>query len=368
MTNLKVIFEKTVVGGISSKNRIIRSATQEGLATPDGHIGTELISVYKELSAGGVGIIITSMVGVDENSRVFPLMIETYDDSFIDGLGKIVDDAHHNDCKVVVQLAHCGAKASPDDGRNPLAPSDISVGKDKPAKGMTKEEINHVIRRFAVAALRCKEAGADGVQIHGAHGYLLSEFLSPFFNKRKDEYGGDIINRARIVFEVYDAIRKKVKDDYPVWIKINSEDFVDGGLDFDESLWVCRELDKRGINGIEVSGGISVSLESASTRIVPNQNEKGTFSDYALSLANNVNATVISVGGYRTPNMIEQWLNKGKIEAVSLCRPLICEPDLPNVWESGDRRNSRCISCNKCFDYSDGFGCKVISPCSLLLD
>jgi len=356
---LKAIFEKIIVGDISSKNRIIRSATQEGSAAPDGHIGTALISVYKELSAGGVGIIITGMVGVDENSRVFPLMAKTYDDSFVDGLREIVYDAHQNDCKVVVQLAHCGAKASPDDGSNPLAPSDIPAGKDKLAKGMTKDEINNVVQSFAMAALRCKEAGADGVQIHGAHGYLLSEFLSPFFNKRKDEYGGSIANRARIIFEVYDAIRSKVKDDYPVWIKINSEDFVDGGLSFEESLWVCRELDQRAINAIEVSGGISVSRESASTRIVPNQNEKGTFSDYALTVANRVNASVISVGGYRAPDMIEQWLNKGKVEAISLCRPLICEPDLPNVWKSGDRQDSRCISCNKCFGYSDGFGCKV---------
>lgn len=355
---MKEIFETTNVGGIVTKNRLVRSATQEGLAVEDGHIGAELISVYKALSEGGVGIIITAMVGVDENSRVFPLMVKAYDDSFTDGLKEIVGNAHNNDCKVVVQLAHNGAKANPDNGNNPLAPSDMSFGSNK-AKSMTKEDINNLVQNFAVAALRCKEAGVDGVQIHGAHGYLLSEFLSPFFNKRMDEYGGNIANRARIIFEIYDAIRTKVNDDYPIWIKINSADFVDGGLYFDESLWVCQELDKRGIDGIEVSGGIGVSSESAPTRITSNKDEKGTFSDYALSVANNVNATVISVGGYRTPNMIEQWLNKGKIEAVSLCRPLICEPNLPNTWKSGDRRNTQCVSCNKCFDYASGFGCKV---------
>lgn len=355
---MKTLFEKTNIGGILSKNRIVRSATQEGLAVENGRIGAELISVYEKLAEGGSGILITAMVGVDENSRVFPLMVKTYDDSFIDGVKEIVDIAHANDCKIVVQLAHNGAKANPDNGGNPLAPSDMSFGANQ-TKGMTKEDINNVIQSFAVAALRCKEAGADGVQIHGAHGYLLSEFLSPFFNQRTDEYGGSIANRARIVFEIYEAIRSKVKDDYPIWIKINSADFVDSGLSFDESTWICQELDKHGINGIEVSGGIGVSSESAPTRIISNKNEKGTFSDYALSIADSVKATVISVGGYRTPDMIEQCLNKGKVEAISLCRPLICEPDLPTAWEKGDRRKARCISCNKCFDYGSGFGCKV---------
>lgn len=357
---MKTIYEKATIGGIPSKNRIVRSATQEGLAVDDGRIGAELISVYKTLAEGGVGIIITAMAGVDENSRVFPLMVRACGDGFTDGLREIANNARSNDCKIVVQLAHNGAKANPDSGNEPLAPSDISLGAKK-AKGMTKEEINNLIHSFALAALRCKEAGADGVQMHGAHGYLLSEFLSPYFNKRTDEYGGSIANRARIVFEIYDAIRSKVKYDYPVWIKINSTDFVNNGLSFDESLWVCRELDKRGINGIEVSGGIGVSSESAPTRMTSNNDEKGTFSDDALSIANNVAATVISVGGYRTPDMIEQWLNKGKMEAISLCRPLICEPDLPIAWENGDRRKARCISCNKCFDYSDGFGCKAFA-------
>ncbi|MFV0361927.1 MAG: hypothetical protein ACK5LL_02425, partial [Suipraeoptans sp.] len=193
------------------------------------------------------------------------------------------------------------------------------------------------------------------------HGYLLSQFLSPFFNQRTDEYGGNISNRARIVFEVYESIRNAVGENYPVWVKINSADFADNGLSFEESLWVCKELDKRGINGIEVSGGIGVSAESAPTRILSDKNEQGAFSEYALTIADSVNATVISVGGYRTANMIEQWLNKGNVNAFSLCRPLICEPNLPSVWQGGDDRKAKCISCNKCFDYSSGFGCKVFN-------
>ncbi len=354
---MKKIFETANIGGITAKNRIVRSATQEGLAIEDGQIGEQLLSVYRELSEGGAGIIITAMVGVDENSRVFPLMVKAYDKSFTEGLRKLVDTAHQNDCKIVVQLAHNGAKANPEDGSSPLAPSDTTLG-SKPVTAMTKENIDRLVQSFAAAALRCKEAGADGVQIHGAHGYLLSEFLSPFFNKRTDAYGGNIENRAKIIFDVYDAIRTKTGSDFPVWIKINSSDFIAGGLDFEDSLWVCKELDKRGINGIEISGGIGLSAESAPTRFTA-KNEKGTFTEYALTVADAVTASVISVGGYRTPDMIEQCLNEGAVEAVSLCRPLICEPDLPNIWQNGDRRKAKCISCNKCFDYSGGFGCKV---------
>lgn len=354
---MKEIFEGTTIGGISSKNRIVRSATQEGLAIENGQIGDELLAVYKTLAEGGTGIIITGMVGVDENARVFPLMVKAYDDRFVQGMREIVQNAHENDSRIVVQIAHNGAKAIPDNGNSPLGPSDMTLG-EKTAKAISKDEIKKLAGSFALTALRCKEAGADGVQIHGAHGYLLSQFLSPFFNHRSDEYGGGIANRCRALFEVYDAVRKAVGKDYPVWIKINSADFVDGGFSVEESLWVCRELDKRGIHGIEVSGGIGVSPESAPTRISADQ-DGGTFSKYALEVAEQVRASVISVGGYRSPGEIEGFLNKGKVDAVSMCRPLICEPDLPNIWNQGDRRKTNCISCNKCFDYTSGFGCKV---------
>lgn len=356
---MKTIFEKANVGGITLKNRIIRSATQEAAADQDGHITETFISIYERVAAGGAGAAITGMIGVDENSRVFPYMVKAYDDDFVSGLSEVVQKAHALDCKIIVQLAHCGAKANPDHGNNPLAPSDLVLAEDKSAKGMTKEEIQSVIQSFALAAERCKEAGADGVQIHGAHGYLLSEFLSPFFNKRKDEYGGDISNRAKIVFEVYAAIREKVGDGYPIWIKINGEDYVSGGLGLEECLWVCCELDKLGINGIEISGGVSISPETSSARQMSTSDQEGVFAQNAMQIAEKVKASVISVGCYRTPDMIEEWLNKGKIQAISLCRPLICEPELPGIWESGNRRKAKCVSCNKCFDFKSKFGCKV---------
>lgn len=260
---------------------------------------------------------------------------------------------------MIVQLAHCGAKASPDYGNSPLAPSEFQVSENQRAKSMTKKDIEHVVEGFARAAEVCQAAGADGIEIHGAHGYLLSQFLSPYYNKRTDEYGGNISNRSKIVRDVYTAIRKKVGEAYPIWIKLNGEDYVEGGLTFEECLSVCRDLDQLGINGIEVSGGINESFESLSASVMSGKTEEGVFAQNAVKIANEVKMSVIGVGCYRTPDKIETWLNRGNIQAVGLCRPIICEPNLPKIWESGDLRRSKCISCNKCFDLKSGFGCKV---------
>lgn len=355
---MKKIFEEVTIGNIKSKNRLVRSATQEGLAVNDGHIGETLVDVYRNLAKGGVGIIITGMFGVDENSRAFPSMVKTYEATFVDEMKQLVDVVHKHDSKIVVQLAHDGAKASPDKGNQPLGPSTCTIN-NKSVEALSAEEIKDLVECFVEAALACKQAGADGIQIHGAHGYLLSEFLSPYFNHRTDSYGGSIQNRARIIFEIYDAIRNATGDHFPIWIKINCEDFVEGGLSFEESLWVCQELDKRGIDGIEVSGGISVSAESSPTRVIKDNDKAGTFSAYALAIAKDVKTSVISVGGYRSQGVMEHWLNQGNIDAISLCRPLICEPDLPNIWKNKTNQKSKCISCNRCFDYTDGFNCKV---------
>lgn len=356
---MKTIFEPVDIGGLTIKNRLIRSATQEGSASQDGNITPELLSIYENLAAGGVGAIITSMVSVDENARVFPQMIKAYGDDFVPEFSQLAAVVHKHNCALIVQLAHCGAKAQPYNGAAPLAPSPFSVPHQNPASAITLPQIQSISQSFAQAALRCKQAGANGVQIHAAHGYLLSEFLSPIFNKREDDYGGSLANRARIVFEVYHKIRETVGVDYPIFIKINSEDRVDGGFTLEECTQVCKELERQGINGIEVSSGLGLSRESAPAPKIKSAEEEGIFAQNALSIASQLSIPVISVGAYRTPQIIESWLNKGNIQAVSLCRPLISEPDLPNRWKQGDRVKARCISCNKCFHTEGGFGCKV---------
>lgn len=206
------------------------------------------------------------------------------------------------------------------------------------------------------AALRCKAAGVDGVQIHASHGFLLNSFLSPITNKRTDEYGGKIENRARLVFEIYDAVRAAVGKDYVVGIKFPFSDLKENSIQPEESLWVCKELEKRGIDFIEVSSGIAGDKFSPVLR----KNQEAPFLPYAAQVAEAVAVPVISVCGYRTPDVIEKALAETKIAAVSFGRPLVCEPDLPLRWKT-DPSSAKCVSCNGCFKSApDG-----IIPCQM---
>lgn len=351
---MKTIFEPVHLGSLTLKNRLVRSATFEFGAADDGIINSMLMDIHTELAQGGCGMIITGMMGVGPNSRIAEAMVKIYDDSFVEKLSEIVRSVHERDCRYVVQLGQCGAKTKVlDAGEQAYTPSPLEGISDK---GIDKETIQLVANQFGDAALRCKQAGADGVQLHGAHGYLISQFLSPHFNKREDEYGGSIENRARFLFEAYENIRGKVGADFPVLIKINYVDLVEPGLTGEECVWVCEELEKRGIDAIEVSSGISVSKASQSTQM-PTDPSTGCFTQGALRVADAVKVPVLSVCGYRNLAAAESVLNAGNIAAISLARPLITEPALPLKWQRDASYASRCISCNRCF--SKTHGCKV---------
>lgn len=341
---MKKIFEECTLGNMVLKNRLVRSATFENGGADNGLITPLLKEVYEKLAEGEVGLIITGMMGVGSNACVNSGMVKIYDDSFIDKFSKVTHAVHQLGGKIVVQLGHCGAKATVIDwGDRPFCPSDYEN-----AKEITKEEMKMLLKSYGEAALKCKMAGADGVQIHAAHGYLISEFLSPYFNKRMDEYGGDIQNRAKYLFDIYGEIRSSVGEDYPVLIKINYSDLVESGLTGEECEWVCIELEKRGIDAIEISSGIGVSAESAPTQ--PNQKMvEGFFADGAFNIARKVTIPIISVGGYRSLAIIEKKLNQGDISAISLCRPFIREPFLIKKWKNDDKAKALCVSCNGCF-------------------
>ena len=355
---MKKIFDPVPLGNLLLKNRLIRGATLEN-GGAENHVITPLLqAMHQSLAEGGVGLIITGMMGVTYNSCVHGTMVRIDDDSFVVKFRESVAAVHERNCKIVVQLGHCGAKAMViDEGDAPYAPSAITLPNNpRPAIAMSKQQIQALIAAYGDAAAKCKEAGADGVEIHGAHGYLISEFLSPYFNKRDDEYGGAIENRARLLFEVYDEIRLKVGLDYPILLKINGSDLVKECSTDEEIIWVCNALEKRNIDGIEISGGISVSPASASTRT--GEKKEGFFAENALRLASNLTIPVISVGGYRTPEGVLEFLNKGNLAAISISRPLILDPALPRKWQNGENTRSACVSCNQCF-LTMPLGCKV---------
>lgn len=357
---MKELFEQTKLNNIKLKNRFIRSATWENMADKQGHLTDKLRNVYQELAQGGVGLIITGYSFITENEQPNPGMMGIYEDSFIDEYQELTDMIHDHGSKAVMQIVYGGSKTTfqPDD-RVILGPSEVeNLKTGVTPKKMTKEDIEYIIKAHGAAAQRVKKAGFDGVQIHAAHGYFLNQFLSPYYNRRNDEYGGSINNRARIIFEIYDEIRDQVGDDFTVLIKVTAGDFVEGGQRFEDCLQLCKQLDKRGIDGIEVSGNIHSSAEEyvGQNWYGYSVKEDAYFKDYAEKIAKQVAAPVSLVGGLRKFDVMEELLEETEIEYFSLCRPLMAEPDLINRWQQGDRSESKCTSCSNCYD-DDGNVC-----------
>ncbi len=328
---MKKIFEPIHLNYMEVKNRLVRSATWEGIANPDGSVTDEAYEIYEELAKGGIGAIITGFTSVALHDYYFDGMMRLCDDALIPQYKKLVDIIHAEGTPVITQLA-LGAYYREENGRYSQVEPD----------NMTPEEIKYVIRQFIDAAIRAKKAGFDGVQIHAAHFFFLSRFISSAVNHRKDAYGGSTENRSRILLHIIDGIRKEAEGLHTT-VKINSNDFTYGGLNESESLAICRLLDQAGIDSIEVSGnGTSVG------GIRPHVNE-GYFTPFAAEVADNVSCPVIVVGGFRSLDTMENVLNKTKIELISLSRPLLREPDLPNKMKADPSVISKCVSCNACY-------------------
>ena len=324
---MKKIFEPVALKNLQLKNRLMRSATWEGIAEADGSIDDRTYAIYSELAKGGVGAIIAGFTSVAADDFYFGGMMRLCDDKLIPQYKKLVDIIHAENCPVISQLALGAFYRNSDE----IAEDD-----------MTPAEIQSVIQKF-IDATKCAElAGFDGVQIHAAHFFFLSRFISPRANNRADSYGGSTENRAKILLEILDGI-KKIAPSLHVSAKINCNDFTLGGLDEAESLEICKMLAAAGIDSIEVSGnGTSVAGIRAGVN-------EGYFAPFAVELAEKVDVPVICVGGWRSLAAIEKILRDTKIAAVSLSRPLVREPDLPNKFLRGDANVSRCISCNACY-------------------
>lgn len=346
------LLQKTFIGKMELRNHFVRSATWEGMAGENGEVTEPLIDIYRNLAKGGVSLILTGFAFVAKRGKAVSRKLGTDNDALIPGLMRLTEAVHEHGGKIVLQIAHGGSQGMFDTGMPLEAPSAMKerATGNMPVE-MTVEDIRRVVNEFAEAARRANEAGFDGVEIHAAHGYLLSQFLSPYSNRRIDEYGGSIENRARIIFEIYDAVRGKVGRDYPVMVKINSSDFDGGvGLSPEDSLWVCKRLSEMGIDAIELSGGIFASGELMPARPGINGPEKEAyFRDYARQFISHLKCPLILVGGIRSLDVMESIYREGAAQFFSISRPLISEPGLINRWQSGDRKKARCISCNKCF-------------------
>ena len=340
---MKNLFDQTKINEITVKNRLFRAATWENLADEQGCPTTDLLKVYEELAAGGVGTIITGYAHVLADEQPNPGMLGIYDDFLIAHHLPLVEVAHRHHARIILQVAYGGSMTDYQVGSREIwGPSAVPQKRTGvvPTE-MTAANIQTLIGACAAAGQRAHAAGYDGVEIHAAHGYLLSQFLSPYYNQRTDAYGGSRENRARLIVEVYEAMRNAVGPQFAIFIKVNCSDFDEEGATFDDCQYLCQELDRRSIDGVEISGGLSPWDMNAS--------REGVFGEYAAQIAKLIKAPVIVVGVNRDPQAMQETLDTTNIQYFSLSRPLLREPNLVQRWESGDKTEARCIYCCKCF-------------------
>lgn len=379
------ISDSTELSGIRLKNRLIRSATHDGLADQNGAPTEKLIRKYKYLAENQVGLIITGYAGVSENGMSpYPAMLKIHNDSNLAQFRALADAVHENGTPIILQLAHCGRqtsskvihaqKVAPTAKRHLFYP-------DK-AKALSEQEIQQIIDDFVQAAVRAAQCGFDGVQLHGGHGYLLHDFLSPYGNNRRDAWGGTTENRCRILIEIIKGI--KAKTALPVWIKLSAEDNRRNGMCIADAVEIVKILEKNGLDAVEVSCGTvedgmntmrskRMPMEAVFAYREPCASFPKHFKAVALKCAQIINPLlkqpvplenfnvenaakikaavsipVIVVGGIHKAEDMNQILTDGKADAISMCRPFICEPNLARKLLEGKQPEAKCLMCNYC--------------------
>ncbi len=373
---MSVLFEPAKIAGLELRNRFVRSATVESLCTEDGRVTDAYLKAYERLAKGGAGLIVPGNFYVSRRGRSYPLQTVVDRDEVIGDLARVVSVVRDHGARIVAQLNHGGRQADPKViGETPVGPSAVrdKLSLVKPRE-MTEEEILAAIEEFAEGARRMKEAGFDGVQIHAAHGYLVNQFLSGYTNRRRDKWGGSLENRMRFLLEVYKGIRARVGEGYPVLVKINAVDYTKGGVTPEVCVEACRKLEEVGIAAIEVSGGIAekglstikgdfpmdlllegrgwferIGLRLAAGRLREVAAfQEGFFLPCAAEVKRHVKVPVLAVGGMRSLARMEEAVEKGWADFISLCRPLIRQPNLVRLFEEGKANASSCTSCNRC--------------------
>ena len=325
---MKKIFEQTDLHNLKIKNRLFRSATWDGLVNPDGTLTEEIYDTHRELAVGGVGTIVTGLTDVSPYDWALVGNMRLCSDLLIPDYQRLTDIIKKHDCRVLVQL-----------NINNFVKAERRISKVD-INDLTHDDIKNIINLFLQAAIRAEKAGFDGVQIHLAYGWLLNRFVNPTHNRRSDEYGGSIENRARIVLEILTGIKESTPKLH-ISTKFSFYDNENGNTEVNDCVEICNQLSKNGIDSIEVLGSHS-----------PKENDpkyEACFLDFALAVKQKVNTPVILTGGNHDILNMERLLNETGIEYFAMSRPLIREPDLPNRWLSGDTAKAKCISCSKCY-------------------
>jgi 2,4-dienoyl-CoA reductase-like NADH-dependent reductase (Old Yellow Enzyme family) len=349
------LFIPITIGTLQLPNRFVRSATNAYMADSSGSLTQEEIDLYGELARHEVGLIITGHAFVRADGRASPGMIGIDTDEKISLFQQAADTVHRaGNSKLVVQINHGGAQVSRPEGtpEELLAPA---AREDVPeARPFTEGEAEALISAYIEAAVRAHKAGADGVQLHAAHGYFLNQTLSPKTNTRQDKFGGPIEKRTRFVREIIAGIRNRLGPDFPILMKLACRDGFPGGLSLEDSLEAAAIAEDAGLDGIEISGGMRKAFNMRKPKTV---DDEGFFLKETEAFKRKLSIPVITVHGYRTLSKMAEIIETGKADLISLCRPLIREPDLIEKFQTGTKQSADCISCNLCLKNKEALRC-----------
>jgi len=341
----EVLFEPKQIGKLEIKNRFLRSATWDATADSAGKVTDTSVEIYRRLGKGNIGLIVSGYAFVSAHGQAMHGQYGVHNDDMIPGLSRLAQTVHEGGGKIALQIVHAGINSVylPQEGTTVPAVSEMP-GVKRSHREMTNEDIEGIIDDFAAAAARSREAGFDALQLHGAHGYLMSQFISPIFNQRTDRWGGSPENRRRFHVEVVRRVRQIIGRDFPFFIKFGVMDDREGGLSLEEGIEAAKEMVAGGIDAIEVSGGVGQGAY---------RNQEGEpvttpFRSRAAVVKRSVTVPIVLVGGIRNLETARDIVVSGDADMVSMCRPFIREPDLIARWHNGEATPATCITCNKC--------------------
>ena len=372
----KILGSPISIGPMQVKNRIVKAAVVENMADEDGRPGNQLAHLYEKAASGGAGLIITGGAYVQPGGRNVRYQTGAHSDDMIPGLAAIARAGQKNGARIVLQISHGGRQCPPelvaDDVIGP-SPVKDTLTKVTP-RAMNEDEIGKTIEAFGQAAKRSREAGFDGVEIMAGHGYLINEFLSARTNQRTDQWGGTLENRARFLFEVINSCVRAAGPDFPLLLKLNTEDQMKKGFSLEECSWVSERVEAKGVDAVKFTGGTYESALNIARGDIPDEilddyhgferwrinliiklmRRKFKFSEaYFLDNVKHIRPRprlpVILVGGFRSPALMEEIVRSGIADMVALGRPLIRQPSWPNRILDGDELPSTCTNCNRCF-------------------
>lgn len=348
----KKLFTPVSIGNIQVKNRIVMPSMVSGQAGQDCKVTEGHIKWYETRAKGGTGLIIVELTPVTPRGKGGSNLLGIWDDSFIPGLQELTKAVHAHGTKIFIQLCHAGRQTCKQftGGQLPVAPSAIPCPMYEPMfhevpQEISAEEIEEIIEQFGQAARRTREAGFDGLEIHGAHGYLIAGFMSNYSNKRHDAYGGDLQARLKFPLEIIKNIRHKVGKNFPTSFRLSGNEYVPDGRTIEESKRIAPILEAAGVDCLNISGGV---YESFSAIIPPHGTRQGFHTDDAAAIKQVVSIPVITVGRIKSPEVAEEILEQGKADMVAMGRQLICDPDWPAKASAGNFEEIRpCIGCTQ---------------------